>query len=236
MCMESAFNHGTSCFKPINILVGGTALRAEFPAFEHLLWQAHIDAGDPADILSHWQAVFIGLEYGSQGKWWIGNHVGVLDRYNQDIVVQAEKRGVTRTYLSESLPYDGKIFRFRHEPELTNEEASKGRAFLDTIVGRPYDWLLLSERIVIAMAKLLGPYISVPIVNVIGMLSPVDFAGIKALICYEVNARFGNATGRWKANPATFGPLEIWKFQQKGDLVLIGEATLHSEPVEEPPH
>ncbi len=118
-----------------------------------------------------------------------------------------------RPAAEEAAKVDQVIHAFAFAPDLSWGEADTLQRWVLQQLGRPYDLWLLTNRAIRAVARLRG--LTLPV---------LDFNGSKAFICYEYAARGLNTISRpgLYANPATFGPPDLWALAEAGLLTYRG--------------
>ena len=190
----------------------------------------HAEFTQISDLWDH----FLGLMVeGQQGQFWSAHsagHMAVLCR-PQGLIVEADERGVVDNPLADDLTCGDTIHRFAFNPPLTAEEETRAVAFLNSAIGKPYNFVLIGEDIALAIVKYLTWIVSNPILKFISGLVPVDVLAGRAFICYQIPAGIINAIGRptmGPVDPVTFGPLDVWGWQKNG--LLTYEGTLTGDP------
>lgn len=197
-------------------------------AIELLLY--HASFTKLSDLLEHFAGLLIEGQPGQNWSVESAGHMAVLCR-PQGIIVEAESQGVVESTIADDLTCGDTIHRFSFNPLLTIDEETKVVNWLNNdAIGRPYNWLLLGQDVVLGIAHYLTYILGNPILSFLANCAPVDVLAGRAFICYQIAAGVANATGRpaLANNPATLTPLTIWGWQKAG--LLNYEGVLNGDP------
>jgi len=227
MCMESAFNNGTSCFKPINIPVYETAQRSSMRIWA---WHPSIRI---TNLFTHWQSLGQWLGEGAEVQVREGmvGHMGMYDE-TTNVLTHATPRGVVRDSGSQELRdylADGsEILGYVPAIALSPQREADGVAFLESIVGKVYGWDTLAQYIVLDAAHALSLVLNPlrPIVDLLEMfpIGSLDILG--GYLCFQEIGDWLIRVGLWTGNAKRFNPRRLQELVDTGVLKALGPQTL----------